>query len=283
MKDIISIFKKSIYDPVFYRAVTKEPFNKGFKHYLKAILALSFFAAIAFMVLMVPQGARFIREDAKMLVERYYPARLEVVIEKGEASINSPEPYFIPGSRETLDTLYQDGALENILVIDTRNDFEKMVFDEYKTFALLTKHDFVTREEGGRVVMQNLRSIPPMTISMESLIGFVERIRGMFYPIVALGFVATFLILGIGYFLYLVPLVLFALIPFLFAWMKEIPLTYGEAYRMSMYAVVPGLVLKTFFNVGGYFFVPAYLSFLVFMLVIFINMQGLEDKNTDKI
>lgn len=276
MKTLFATFQRSLYDPAFYREVSKAPFKEGLQYYIKATVALSLFATLAFAILLVPQGVQFVKEDAKVLVEKYYPAHLEVTIEKGEASINSPEPYFIPGSRETLDALPQDGALENILVIDTRSDFEKAVFDEYKTFALLTKHDFVTREEGGRVVMQDLSGVPSMTVSMASLLGFVDRVHGSLYAIIFLGILAMFIILGVGYLFYLIPLVLFALIPFLLAWMKGVALTYSEAYRMSVYAVMPGLVIKTFFNIGGYFFVPAYLSLLVFTLVIFVNTRGME-------
>jgi hypothetical protein len=125
-------------------------------------------------------------------------------------------------------------------------------------------------------MIQNLRGVPDATITQATVLAGVERVRAGLPYVVPAGIFVTLIILFFGYSAYLIPLFLFALIPFLLAWIKKIPLTYGGAYKMSMYAVVPGLVLKTIFNIGGFFFVPAYLSLLIFMLVIFINMREVE-------
>lgn len=276
MKDILDTFQKSIYGPVFYQAVAKEPLKNGLRYYVWATFVLSLMATAIFVIFTIPQGIQFIKKEAPELVKRYYPAQLEVQIEKGSASINSPEPYFIPGERDTLDTLSARESLDNILVIDTRSDFDKNTFKEYKTFALLTNHSFVTRGERGQITIQDLREFPSMTITMGSLLAFVEKMQEYFPLATLLATLAIFLLLFLGYVVYLVPLLLFALIPLFFGWMKGVSLSYRDAYAMSIYAVVPGLALKTLFNVSGFFLVPAYLSLLVFMLIVVINMKDMK-------
>jgi len=55
------------------------------------------------------------------------------------------------------------------------------------------------------------------------------------------------------------------------------PLSYGGAYRISLYAIVPALALKTLINILGVFFIPAYFTLLVFMLIVAINMKESEE------
>lgn len=276
MKDILDTFQTSIYNPTFYKKVASEPLAQGFQYYLKAILALAVFATLVFAIFILPQAIQFMKNGAPALIQRYYPSQLEVRVEKGTASINSPEPYFIPGERNTLDALSDGESLDNMLVIDTRSDFDKKIFEEYKTFAFLTNHSFVTRGERGQITIQDLREVPSMTITMENLLSFAEKTQKYLPLAILLATLAIFLLLLLGYVVYLVPLLLFALIPFFLGWMKGVSLSYRDAYAMSLYAVVPGLVLKTLFNLSGFFWVPAYLSLLVFMLIVVINMKDMK-------
>lgn len=276
MKNTFETFKKSFFDVSLYREASEASFGSGMRYYVKAILLLSLFATVAFAVLSVPQGVRFMKEEASLLVQERYPAGLVVTFKNGEARANSASPSFIPGEKKTLSALFRDDSIENILVIDTGSEYDRSVFDSYHTFALLTKHDIVIRGTEERVTVQPLRGIPEMTITSASLAGFIEKINNSLAFFVILSLVIVFVLLFVGYFVYLVPLALFALIPFFLAWVKNIPLTYRGAYKMSMYAVVPGLALKTLFNVGGFLLVPAYFSLLIFMLVIFLVMKKLE-------
>lgn len=275
MKNTFEIFKKSLSDVSLYREASEAPFKVGIRYYIKAIFLLSLFAIVAFGVFSVPQGVRFMKEEASLLVQERYPADLVVSFKNGEASTNSASPSLIPGEKKTLKTLFNDDSIENILVIDTGREYDRSVFDNYHTFALLTKHDLVMRGAEERVTIQPLRGIPEMTITSESLVNFIEKLNNSLALFVVLSLVIVFALLFVGYLVYLVPLALFALIPFFLAWIKNIPLTYRGAYKMSVYAVVPGLALKTLFGVGGFFLVPAYFSLLIFMLVVFLVMKKL--------
>ena len=134
----------------------------------------------------------------------------------------------------------------------------------------------MTQGNKGKISIQDLSGVPDFVVSEEVLLAWVEKVRTSLSVFVPAGIALTFIVIMAGFVLYLVPLLIFALIPFFLAWVKKIPLTYGGAYKMSMYAVVPWLLLKTILNASGFFFVPAYLSFLVFMLIIFVNFREKE-------
>lgn len=275
MKTIFETFKKSLYNPEFYRAAADANIGDILRYYTKAIFALALFATAVFAVILVPQGVRFVRDVAPSLVREQYPAELTIHIEKGVASTNVAEPYVVAGKNGTREVLKKDG-IENLLVIDTTQDFNIKAFEDHKTLILLTKSQVITRSTAGRATIQDLRGVSDANIDQATLLGWVEKIRTALVYIVPMGIFATLVILFFGYVVYLAPLFLFALIPFFLAKIRKMPLTYGGAYKMSIYAVVPGLVLKTLLNISGFFFVPVYLSLLIFMLVIFINVRKVE-------
>lgn len=272
---IFETFKKSIYDPAFYRAVAGESLWNTVRYYTKASLALSAIMTVGLGVILVPAGISFIKKYAPELVRSYYPAGLVVTIEKGEVAVNMPEPYIVNGKGDTL-AMLKEQELENLLVIDTKHDFEKKKFDEYKTLVLLTKTELVTRSDSGQTTIQELRRAPTVAISQELLLSWIEKVRGKIGYIIFGGIVATFVVVALGYLVYLIPLLLFALIPFFIAYLKKTPLSYGGAYRMSVYAIVPALALKTVLNLFGIFFLPSYFTLLVFMLIIALNMREAE-------
>lgn len=275
MKIIFETLKKSTYNPEFYRTVAAKPFKEIFVYYAKISALLALFMTVVFAIFVVPLGIHFIRQGAPNLIKKFYPAELTITIEKGIASTNVPEPYIVSARDETKNALSSMG-IKNMLVVDTSQPFEIKTFEGYQTFALLTKNEIVTQDNNGHTSIQKLRVFPNMTIDQQVILGWVEKINSMLVYVVPAGILAALVILFFGYVIYLVPLFLFALIPFLLAWMKKIPLTYGGAYKMSMYAVIPGLVLKTLLNTVGFLFVPAYLSLLIFMLVIFLNLKNEE-------
>lgn len=278
MKTIFETFKKSIYNPVFYQNAVGTPLSDVVRYYIKFALLLSFVMTVYLGIALVPQGITFVKEYAPDMVKSYFPAELTVNIEKGVASVNVKEPYIILGKNGSQVALKEQG-LESMLVIDTKNDFNKNKFEEYKTFALLTKTEIVTRGNGGQITIQDLRAVPDASINQEWLLSWVEKTRESLGYIIFFGLLGTFVAMLFGYLKYFIVLLLFALIPKLIAYLKKMPLSYGGAYRISLYAIVPALALKTLLNILGVFSVPAYFTFLVFMLIIALNMRDVEQAN----
>lgn len=279
MKSILETFKKSLYNPAFYRAVAKAPFGDAFRYYIKTAFILAVFMTITLAVFLAPYLVRFIKEEAPVLVKKYYPEELIMTIEKGEMSVNVKEPYIIPARDGAKDALKSaESPVENILVIDTKNDFNRERFERYQTLVLLTKSEIVT-EGNGQITIQDIGKVPDMVIDQSRVLSKIAGVANSLYTFIPVGIVFAFIGLFFGFAMYLVPVLLFALIPFLIAWIKRTPLTYAGAYKMSLYAVVPGLVLKTLLNSVGVFSVPSYLVFLVFLLIISLNMRDVEQPN----
>lgn len=271
MSTIIETFKKSLYNPEFYQNVGEAPLGDAIRYYVKAALVLTLIMTVMLGVMLIPQGISFIKDRAPYLVNAYYPKELSVHIEKGVASANVEMPYFV--SLKTFSKATTTGAVQNMLVIDTENDFSRAVFEEYSTYALLTKTDIVTRDENGAITIQPLGRTLTATINQEVLFSLVEDVQNYLGRIIVFGLFATLLIVFSGFLVYLIPVLLFALIPKFIGYIKKTPISYGTAYKMSLYAIVPALALKTLVNSVGIFFLPSYFTLLVFLLIISLNMR----------
>lgn len=276
MKTIFETFKKSIYNPVFYQNAVTTSLPDVVRYYIKFALLLSVVMTVALSILFIPDGVVFIKKYAPDMVKSYFPAELTIKIEKGLASVNVKEPYVIEGKNGSQAVLKEQGLL-NMLVIDTKHDFDKKKFEEYKTFALLTKTEFITQSNEGQITIQELRKMPNVSINQNLLLLWVEKVDSSIVYIVIAGVIATFLAMMLGYATYFVVLFVFSLIPILIAYLKKMPLSYSGAYKISLYAIVPALALKTLLNIFGVFSVPAYFTFLVFLLIISLNMREAEE------
>lgn len=278
MKTIFETFKKSVYSQTFYQTAGANSFWSIFKYYIRVTFFLSVAMVVILGVTLVPRGVSFMKNQAGAMISKYYPDDLSIQIKNGEAITDVAQPYIIPIKQMTGVTPPATG-MQNMIVIDTNSDFNEKTFEDYKTYVLLTKTKLVTQSNAEQITIQNLRGVPDTIISQEVLLSWVEKIRASLWSIVLFGLLATFIIFIFGYLAYLIPLIVFALIPFFIAWMKKTPLTYAEAYKMSMYAILPALALKTILNLLGIFFLPAYFTLLVFMLIIAINMREVETPN----
>ncbi|MEK7460019.1 MAG: DUF1189 family protein [Patescibacteria group bacterium] len=279
MKTFFETFTKTIYDPAFYRSVAEAPLKEALVFYVKVALFLATVMTIIFTIVLVPQGIRFVKERAPILVKQYYPEQLVVRIDKGEASVNVSEPYIVLNKAEAPQAM-SEKPVKNLIVIDTRSDFETKKFNEYDTFALLTKHEFATRDDNGKITIQNLSGFPSVVIDQAKLLSWGEKIMNSLTVVVPLGITLTLFLLFMGFIIYIIPLLLFALIPYFVAKLKKMSLTYSGAYKMSLYAVVPALALKTLLNISGFMFIPAYFTLLIFILIVTLNMRETEPEQS---
>jgi hypothetical protein len=274
MKTIFETFKKSIYNPVFYREAVNDSFLSILKYYAKFILLLSLLMMGMLGAYLIPQVVTFVSERAPYLVQEYYPKDLSVHIEKGIASANVDMPYFVP--IKEIFKASTTNAIQNMLVIDTTQDFDKARFEQYSTYVLLTKTDIVSMNSNGGITLQPLKPFSTITINQDTLMSWVAVAQNSLWWVALIGLLAIFVILYFGFLMYLIPLLLFALFPLALAYLKKSTLSYESAYKMSLYAILPALVLKSLlniFNVAGMFFLPEYFTLLVFMLVIAVNMR----------
>lgn len=273
MKTIFETFKKSIYNPAFYKKVEETTFSEVITYYAKFTLFLTVVMVVVLSAFIIPRGVVFVKERAPYLVHSYYPQELTVTLEKGVASANVEMPYFIPLKELSKDKT--PTATKNMLVVDTTKEFDKATFEEYSTYALLTRTDIVTKDPDGAITIQPLRGVST-TIDQEVLMSWVMFIQNSLWWISIFGIVVSIILIFSGYLLYLIPIIIFALIPKLVAYLKKTKISHATAYKISLYAIVPALALKTLLNILGVFYLPAYFTLLVFALIIVINMREME-------
>jgi len=264
--------KSSVYDPAFYLDVVEDREKGPFKYFLKLsiVLALVFSLTSSFMV--VPNIKEFL-VDAKNKVEQNYPKDLEVKIQGGIASTNAVEPYFVPAPAElkAMDNEVED--FDNLLVIDTKNDFNLEKFRSYKTIVLLTKDSFVVEGNDGRVNITPLKDIPNFTVNYENLTRWFSKTDSI--SRVLSGMVPLLILVGvfIAYMFKLVYLLVAALLVMLIAKLKKVNLSYKKSYSVSMYAVtLPTLLSVLFFFLGMP--MPMLVPTLVLLVVVLVNLKS---------
>ncbi len=266
MKNLLDVLRDSFYNPRFYRDIAQVPMKEAFRFYAKLSLLLSIATTAVMTLIYVPQGVSFIRDYAPQFIETHIDADLVLTLEDGNVSVNVPEPHIISAQG-----MYGMGE-SNLLVIDTTKPFSLDDFRAYNTLVLVTETEIVTRGNYGEIAIQSTQTLKDTTVSratLEESLATAER----YLPLFVVGFVLVALLIVLASFaIFLVPLLLFATFPYFLGWIHKTPLSYKAAYTMSLYAIAPGLVLKSLLNSLGFFFFPTYLNLLLFLIIVAINM-----------
>lgn len=115
MKQLIENIKKSIYGPTYYQELLSRPASFSWKYYFAFTLTLTIFLTITLSVPLVSK----VHQVARDLPEKffaYYPDELEVRIDKGVASSNVVEPYFLPVPIEFKGSVRPQDSLGSLVV-----------------------------------------------------------------------------------------------------------------------------------------------------------------------
>lgn len=264
--------KASIYNPSFYNDVVKGEGHKPFRYYFKLSLLLALIFSVLLSIKAVPELKKFL-DETKVSVEQGYPKDLEIKIEKGLATTNAQEPYFVkfPETSAKIDAGMPD--VENLLVIDTKSDFSLEKFQSYKTVVLLTKDSVVSVDSSSeKVTMTLLKSVPDFTVNYENLTKWLEKTDQVkkiaTFSLPVLIFLGVFM----GYVLKLVYLFFGALLVYFVAKYKKINLTYKKSYHVALYAVtLPTLlgVLAFFTGLKMFSLLPS----IILVIAVWVNLK----------
>lgn len=263
----MNIFKKiksSIYNPEFYENTVKtERLRDGIKYFYKFALVFGLVASVIGLI-----ASPFYIKQARVLLNKVaseYPKELEVVIANGEASTNAPEPYIVPAPKEMT---AEDETIKNIFVIDTKNQFTLERFKEYSTFALLSKNSLIAKSSKDQIRVQELKSLPDMTINQASVLSFKDKIVSKlpYLPIlIVVGIFLGVLIIATNNLIYLL---LGACFIWLLMKLKKVPCDYKRAYIIGIHAMtLPAIISVGFFAVS--FSAPLFFTILMLVMVWF--------------
>lgn len=275
MKSINKI-KNSIYNPDFYNTISQKPFSQALAYYLKFISLMALILTIVISIFLVPALTKGL-EILKIEFTNTFPAELEIKITEGETTINVPEPYVVAWPR-FFGAHKWAGQPKSFLVIDTNVTDPLQAIDDYDTYVLLTKESLVYRQEtssdvGQQITVWQMDEDVDLVINQAGLMSVIDHLNRYLFIIspalVFLFFIGLWLVL-------LAPLIWLFLITALL-WLvyvstrdKNNRLSYGTLYKLSLYALTIGLLVKVLFIVLNISF-PFLLS-LVTLLIILVNI-----------
>lgn len=201
-------------------------------------------------------------------VEKYDTYLPEIKVRDGHASIREQQPHFVDLGDKTL-----------VAVIDTREGKQKEGLDYLKDVSdgfVLTRDSIIIKNSRQTRIIP-LKDMPDIVINSTNLRDLVDH----YWPL-AMRVTAVFVVL---YFLIAKPfqVLLFALIPYFGARFYSVPLTYGEALKISAIALIPPVLLDVTLSVAsagfpGEFmlYVALYVALLVMTCVSLVKERPSE-------
>lgn len=239
--------RKSIYGPNYYKELTAKSFWHSFKYYLLLAIILAVITAVSFLFSIFPAVKVFIN-NAESEVLNYYPDELQIFIKNGQASTNVAEPYFLKLPPEIKESVTKKNNapqdLENLLVIDTKNEFNIDQFKNYKTLVLLGKKNAVYYGDG-KITIQSLEKISDFKLDKPLVVSMLEKVRPylrFIFPVVA---IVIFFVMFLGIDSNLFYLLFAALIIWFIARRRKIAIGYKKSYQLGLHLMTPALLLDS--------------------------------------
>jgi hypothetical protein len=264
--------KNSIYGPDYYIELLQKPISFSFRYFFSFISLIALIASVIFLFTVAPKVKLILDKIGAQALERF-PASLEITIKEGNASINQQEPYKISAPAGIKDTEFFYGKVENILVIDTKNDFTTEELGQYKTLCVLAKTIIACQRED-QITIQPLSKIANLVINKAIITSWVERVRPFLNLIYPLALIGAWLVFFFSIILRLAYLLIFALVIWLIASLKKIKIGYAKSYQMGLHLMTLPIIVIILFK----FLLPQmnipFLFTIVSVLMAFINLKS---------
>jgi len=257
-------------------------------YFLKLAMVLAVFLAIESGSFLI--GIVKFERNLPQLVDNLadnFPADLDVTIKAGHASVNVPEPYFVPVQPLNSSDLPN---LKHYLVIDTKTPYSSDQFQKYQSYAWLTKdtlfyygnYSSSTTSSGTTSSVNDVRAMPlsdfsDMSINREWVWGILTKIepwvRWLTPEFAALVLVGLY----VAVLAKLIYLAVLALAVWLIGAMMRKGYTYGAAYRVGLYAASLGFVLS---GLAGALRlpVPTFSVSILTLVIVLVNLVGQRRK-----
>ncbi|SRR6266481_6807316 len=272
--------KRSLYSPEYYSHVLTRPFWSSVKTFYITVIWLALAITILVSLVLVPAVNSFVTTIGPKVVN-YYPDGLTIAVSQGKASssVQGMEPYKLPIPAEFKNTLSGSKDIpadtENLIVIDTKDQFDMAAFRSLKTFLILNRDTIAISGSNGKVTVQPLGNAPEIMITKASLVSFMAKANQSlkFLPLA----VVFMLFLGLILFMSnkLLALVLAALGIWAIFKIKKLNIGYKKSYQVGLHAATAGLILDYLF----FFLLPGvqipFFFTMVTLLVVWFNFpQG---------
>lgn len=249
--NFLRLITQSIYSPEFYRKVMHERFSFSLRYFISLLLVLAVVLSIPLTVQLLPVARDAIGLTTSSILQAM-PDDLVITLKEGKVTINKEEPFFIKMPQE-LRTSWEDALrkynvlpegeslpLENLLVIDTQNDFSDERFRSHNTHFMLTRDSFVAGAE--ELKIYPLNEIPDQSLDKAKVAEIASKTTSLgrwLAPMVVFGsFIVALFIMALSF----VYLLLGAFVVWAVAWARNVRITYKTAYQVGLHAVTLSLI-----------------------------------------
>ena len=278
----MNIFKKiraSVFDPAFYAKERTGSGGAAFGYFNKMLLLV---VLVQTIVIGSVVASAIVGVTSQSGIERalqYVPEELRLTIKGGHASTNVAEPYRLAFPAEwaisSSSAVRRQNSPENILVIDTQATSSVEAFAQYHTAVLITR-DYIVAEKssgGSELNVTSLSSVPDVTIDRAQLRTWADTVRPHLAwaipALIVISYVAMYVITLINA---LVIIAICSLIVWAVEMLKKSKTTYGQAFKLGLYAITTPILINLIVLPFGIIF-PSYILALIFLLSIFINLR----------
>lgn len=256
--------KSSIYSPEFYKGVSQRSLFSAILYFLLLSVLVTIIQSINPVVSFVTVGEKEVQKFVSSMVNSY-PQELEVKIQNGKVTSNVKEPYFIPIPEYM--TSGTSAEYKNIAIIDTKTPFSASQFNTYKTLSWVSSDTvFILGDNKGQIRTVDLSKTSDFIINKKIVNSFVEKFSPflkLLTPIVVVSVFFGILFLHLLRFVYLFFLAL--LLKLLFNLLKQ-PKSYGESYKIGLYAMTAGTLFELLIGFIKFPGIP--LAFTVITIII---------------
>lgn len=295
LKTFWMVFKRSLIDPSYYKAVIAAPTSFSIK-YLAFLIFITSLALSLFFVLSIarqlPKIPAF-TQSIKTAAYSLYPPQLILMMKNFELSTNVREPFAIPFPAEMRDKIASkdDRITANLVVIDTKGAVED--FSKYNTLILVTKKSVVGQDSKNSKNVYFFSDYPQLKdggtfdkksydLIMQNLEPYLAYIQPIAYiGIVLLIFIIPFMLTVVTLIGKLILMLIWGFATWILSKILSIELTYAQAYRVSIHAFTPIFILdiaKDFAKIK----VPGLLMFVLFILFVGYILKSAHLKGTSK-
>jgi len=271
IKDFFTELKNSFYNPAVYKKISAEPTGNRIWFLAKINLVAITIAGLIFLILSTPDLIDFSKSNH---IEQEYPEDLIVSVEDGIVSINKESPLFIEFKTN------EEDAPENLLVIDTRDDLSMDTMIDYDSLAVVTNDSFVFFKSENETRIFSLSDIDDFEMTKEKALSWWQTaIKWGYFLIIPITLLLSWLIGGFIFAYYLLVTFVYTLLTLLIAKLLKIKLTYMNAYTVTLYAIVPMLVLDLLMICLGFPALAFLDSLVILAIVVFINLRDWKNIN----
>ncbi len=271
MQPFIEHIQKSIFSPEYYRELLERPSSYSWKYYWSFTMLLSVFMTIASTIPLVPLVNNALNDLTKNVVA-YYPNELVVHIDKGEASTNVSEPYYLTMPNVMREHVATTTDLLYLGVIDTHAQVSVEQFRAYKAAFWISKEYLVADDGSGGIRFTKYGPLLTYTLNKQAVQNMLNSVEPFFKFIPPILVLIIFIAMLLSFTLNLLYLLFGALLVMLMGKLMKQNWSYGTAYRLCLHATTLPLIVGLAFSLlpigGGN--IP-FFSTVLLLVVVYAN------------